>query len=110
MSLQEQAKSTIAQEQASQPEPEQISESDLAGQIREIQSVLLWLLEPLFEALETLTFVYPDLRAELTPVLTRFRERAESVIENWFPPPTPLEGQTEPTEASEEATDIEEEA
>ena len=95
MSLQEQAKSTIAQEQASQPEPEQISESDLAGQIREIQSVLLWLLEPLFEALETLTFVYPDLRAELTPVLTRFRERAESVIENWFPPPTPLEEQTD---------------
>jgi len=85
-------------------------ESDLAGQIKEIQSVLLWLLEPIFEALETITFVYPDLRAELTPVLTKFRERAESVIENWFPPPTPLEEQAETNEASEEATDIEEEA
>jgi hypothetical protein len=92
--------------QASQIAPEQLPESAPAGALSETRAVIFWLLEPLFEALETITFVYPDLRAELTPILTRFRERAESVMNEWFPPPSPLEEEAEPTESAE-VTDIE---
>ena len=80
--------------------------SEGAGALSETRAVIFWLLEPIFEALETLTFVYPDLRAELTPILTRFRERAEAVMQEWFPPPSPLEEEAEPTPTSE-VTDIE---
>jgi hypothetical protein len=86
--------------------PEQLSESAPAGALSETRAVIFWLLEPIYEALETITFVYPDLRAELTPILTRFRERAESVMNEWFPPPSPLEEEAEPTESAE-VTDIE---
>jgi hypothetical protein len=87
-------------------ESRQLPESAPAGALSETRAAILWLLEPLYEALETITFVYPDLRAELTPILTRFRERAESIMQEWFPPPSPLEEEAEPTESAE-VTDIE---
>jgi hypothetical protein len=102
----EEASAQAPESQASPIAPEQLPESAPAGPLSETRAVIFWLLEPIFEALETLTFVYPDLRAELTPILTRFRERAESVMNEWFPPPSPLEEETEPTQASE-VTDIE---
>ena len=97
----------VPESQESPIAPEQLPESAPAGALSETRAVIFWLLEPLFEALETITFVYPDLRAELTPILTRFRERAESVMQEWFPPPSPLEEEAEPTESAE-VTDIEE--
>ena len=97
----EKASAQAEESQASPIAPEQLPESAPAGALSETRAVIFWLLEPLFEALETLTFVYPDLRAELTPILTRFRERAESVMNEWFPPPSPLEEETEPTTTAE---------
>jgi hypothetical protein len=102
----EEANPQVPESQASPAESRQLPESAPAGALSETRAAILWLLEPLFEALETITFVYPDLRAELTPILTRFRERAESVMQEWFPPPSPLEEETEPTESAE-VTDIE---
>jgi hypothetical protein len=96
----------VPESQASLKVPEQLPESAPAGALSETRAAIFWLLEPLYEALETLTFVYPDLRAELTPILTRFRERAESVMQEWFPPPSPLEEEAEPNQTSE-VTDIE---
>jgi hypothetical protein len=96
----------VPESQASPREIEQLPESAPAGALSETRAVIFWLLEPIFEALETLTFVYPDLRAELTPILTKFRERAEAVMQEWFPPPSPLEEEAEPTESAE-VTDIE---
>jgi hypothetical protein len=96
----------VPESQASPAESRQLPESAPAGALSETRAVIFWLLEPLFEALETITFVYPDLRAELTPILTRFRERAESIMQEWFPPPSPLEEETETTESAE-VTDIE---
>jgi hypothetical protein len=103
----DEASAQVPESQASPAENRQLPESAPAGAVSETRAVIFWLLEPLYEALETLTFVYPDLRAELTPILTRFRERAESVMQEWFPPPSPLEEETEPTQTSE-VTDIEE--
>jgi hypothetical protein len=97
----------VPESQASQRASEQLPESAPAGALSETRAVIFWLLEPLYEALETITFVYPDLRAELTPILTKFRERAESVMNEWFPPPSPLEEEEEPTESAE-VTDIDE--
>jgi len=102
----EKASAQVPESQASLKVPEQLPESAPAGALSETRAAIFWLLEPLFEALETITFVYPDLRAELTPILTKFRERAESVMNEWFPPPSPLEEETEPTQTSE-VTDIE---
>jgi hypothetical protein len=102
----EEASAQAPESQASPIAPEQLPESAPAGPLSETRAVIFWLLEPLFEALETLTFVYPDLRAELTPILTKFRERAESVMQEWFPPPSPLEEEAEPTTTTE-VTDIE---
>jgi hypothetical protein len=97
----EEASAQVPESQASPSERVQLPESAPAGALSETRAVIFWLLEPLFEALETLTFVYPDLRAELTPILTKFRERAESVMNEWFPPPSPLEEEAEPTESAE---------
>jgi hypothetical protein len=97
----------VPESQASPSERVQLPESAPAGALSETRAVIFWLLEPIFEALETLTFVYPDLRAELTPILTRFRERAEAVMQEWFPPPSPLEEEAEPTPTSE-VTEFEE--
>jgi len=102
----EQASTQVQESQASPAENRQLPESAPAGALSETRAVIFWLLEPLFEALETITFVYPDLRAELTPILTKFRERAEAVMQEWFPPPSPLEEEAEPTKTSE-VTDIE---
>ena len=102
----EKASAQVPESQASPKEIGQLPESAPAGALSETRAVIFWLLEPIFEALETITFVYPDLRAELTPILTRFRERAEAVMQEWFPPPSPLEEEAEPTESAE-VTDIE---
>ena len=103
----EKASAQVPESQASPKEIGHLPESAPAGALSETRAVIFWLLEPIFEALETLTFVYPDLRAELTPILTRFRERAESVMNEWFPPPSPLEEEAEPTKTSE-VTELEE--
>ncbi len=83
---------------------------DLASAIKETRLSVLWLIEPVYQALDIIRTVYPDLRAELATVLDTLAERANSLLEAWAEPAPPLESLEPESAISEEGSADEEEA
>jgi len=72
-----------------------------ADAIKETRIAILWLLEPIIDALDALIAVYPDLRVEVGLHLEALRQRASQVAEMWLSDESDLEPSTKPTDTAD---------
>jgi antitoxin component of RelBE/YafQ-DinJ toxin-antitoxin module len=90
----------LAQSISQRDEARYLSEKE-ADAIKETRIAILWLLEPIIDALDALIAVYPDLRVEMGLHLEALRQRASQVAEMWLSDESDLEPSGTPIDTAD---------